>query len=188
MTRAAKRWRGWVRGALMSLCPLLFTACGQNMAEQPKYQPMEASALFPDGGSARPPPPGTVARDAAIEPVPATSPLPLTEAVLKRGRERHDIYCAPCHGRLGDGMGRVTERGYPHPSSYHTERLRKAPERHFYDVMADGSGRMLPSGGAVPPDDRWAIAAYIRVLQLSQNASLRDAREAGVADRLGERP
>lgn len=174
---------------LLILLPLLaLAACERDMADQPKYEPLEAAAPFPNAQAARHPVEGTVARNAVIEPVPDKSPRVLTEAMLNRGRERYDIYCSPCHGRIGDGQGMIPERGFPPPPSYHTDRLRQAPDRYFYDVITLGYGVMFPYASRVAPEDRWAIVAYIRALQLSQNATLQDAREAGLADRLEEPP
>ena len=98
------------------------------------------------------------------------NPLPITTALLARGRERFDIYCAPCHSQAGDGDGMVVERGFPAPPSYHTDRLRNAPDSHLYDVITRGYGVMYPYADRIAPDDRWAITAYIRALQLSQHA------------------
>jgi mono/diheme cytochrome c family protein len=178
-----------IKRCLLGLLPwLALTACERDMADQPKYEPLEAAAPFPNAQAARHPVEGTVARNAAIEPAPDHSPQPLIEAVLNRGRERYDIYCSPCHGRVGDGRGMIPERGFPSPPSYHTDRLRQAPDRHFYDVITLGYGVMFSYAGRVAPEDRWAIVAYIRALQLSQNATLRDVQEAGLADRLGGQP
>jgi len=96
---------------------------------------------------------------------------PLTQALLERGQERYRIYCTPCHSELGDGNGMVVQRGFPHPLSYHEQRLREAPVDYFYDVITNGYGAMYSFAARVAPQDRWAIAAYIRALQLSQNAS-----------------
>ncbi|MGA9420817.1 MAG: cytochrome c, partial [Rhodanobacteraceae bacterium] len=98
------------------------------------------------------------------------NPLPVTPQLLARGRERFDIYCAPCHSRVGDGDGMIARRGFPAPPSYHAQRLRKAPDSHFYDVISNGYGVMYPYADRVAPDDRWAIVAYIRALQVSQHA------------------
>jgi hypothetical protein len=102
-------------------------------------------------------------------------PFPVTEAVLQRGRERFDIYCAPCHSRLGDGNGMIPQRGYRRPPSYHQDRLRKAPLGYFFDVMTNGFGAMPDYASQIPPRDRWDIVAYIRALQLSQDATVADA-------------
>ncbi|MEO8809653.1 MAG: cytochrome c [Rhodanobacter sp.] len=99
------------------------------------------------------------------------NPLPITAALLRRGQDRFNIYCAPCHSRAGDGDGMIARRGFPAPPSYHTTRLRNAPDSHFYQVISDGYGVMYPYADRVSPDDRWAIVAYIRALQLSQHAS-----------------
>jgi mono/diheme cytochrome c family protein len=101
-------------------------------------------------------------------------PPPVTLALLERGQQRHRIYCAPCHGELGDGNGMIVERGFPPPPSYHIARLRAAPVQHFYDVMTNGQGVMYSFAYRVQPADRWAIAAYIRALQHSQNATMAD--------------
>ena len=149
----------------------------RNMYEQPRFKPMRASTLWPDGTSARPPVPGTVAADADLATETAkTNPLPMTMQVLQRGRERFDIFCAPCHSRVGDGDGMVARRGFPHPPSYHSERLRSAPDRHFFDVMTQGYGVMKSYANRIDARDRWAIVAYIRALQLSQYAKAEDVR------------
>ena len=102
------------------------------------------------------------------------NPLPITPALLARGQNRFDIYCAPCHSRAGDGDGMIARRGFPHPPSYHTDALRNAPDSHFYDVMTEGYGAMYPYADRIIPHDRWAIVAYIRALQLSQHAPASD--------------
>jgi mono/diheme cytochrome c family protein len=99
------------------------------------------------------------------------NPLPLTRALLTRGQQRFDIYCAPCHGRSGDGAGMVVQRGFPGPPSYHSEHLRHAPDSHLYQVISNGYGVMYPYADRITPHDRWAIVAYIRALQLSQHAT-----------------
>ncbi|MGH8124306.1 MAG: c-type cytochrome [Rhodanobacteraceae bacterium] len=113
-----------------------------------------------------------------------SDPLPITMKLLERGRQRFDVYCAPCHSRVGDGDGMIAERGFPHPPSYHTPALRKAPDSHFYKVISDGYGVMYPYADRISPHDRWAIVAYIRALQLSQDApksdlSAQDMQELG---------
>jgi mono/diheme cytochrome c family protein len=111
-------------------------------------------------------------------------PFPITETVLERGRERYDIYCAPCHGRTGEGNGMVVQRGFPAPPSYHIDRLRKAPVGYFFDVITRGYGVMYSYAERVQPNDRWAIAAYIRALQRSENATLAEVppTERGALD------
>lgn len=150
---------------------LLAAACRRGMENQPKVLPMTASRFFADGRSARDPVPGTVSRGAPDD---AAPPPPLTPALLSRGRERYDIDCSPCHGRTGVGDGMIVRRGFPRPPSFHEERLRRAPDRRFFDVMTNGFGTMFPYAERVSVRDRWAIAAYIRALQLSRTASLAD--------------
>lgn len=106
----------------------------------------------------------------AVPPKPYSNPLPITAALLARGRNRFNIYCAPCHSRVGDGDGMIVRRGFPAPPSYHTEKLRNAPDSHFYQVITNGYGAMYSYAGRIAPADRWAIVAYIRALQLSQHA------------------
>jgi mono/diheme cytochrome c family protein len=187
-----------MRGLTFAIALLALAGCeklARNMYDQPRYKPMRESALFPDGTSARSPVPGTLpasagelaattsgrlgadlvatrARDEAAK----ENPYPITMALLRHGQERFDIYCAPCHSPLGDGDGMVARRGFPHPPSYHSDRLRKAPDRHFYDVMTHGYGIMRPYADRVPPEDRWAIVAYIRALQLSQYARTEEVK------------
>ncbi len=107
-----------------------------------------------------------------------SNPLPITPKLLSRGRQRFNIYCAPCHSRAGDGDGMIAERGFPYPPSYHTAALRNAPDSHFYKVITNGYGVMYPYADRISPDDRWAIVAYIRALQLSQHAPKSDLSEA----------
>jgi mono/diheme cytochrome c family protein len=164
-------------------------ACRQDMHDQPKYIPLRESTFFADTRSARPAVAGTVARGqlredslrytGKLDGVDATVfPFAIDEKTLRRGRERFDIYCAPCHARTGEGDGMVVRRGYRRPPSYHTERLRTAPVGHFFDVITNGFGAMPDLAAQVKVDDRWAIAAYIRVLQLSEHASLDDVPAA----------
>lgn len=157
-----------MRPALASILltfPLL-AGCEQDMADQPRYDPLEASSQFTDGMSARTPVAGTLARDADLT-APAM-PTPVTLPLLQRGRERFEIFCAPCHGRSGDGRGVVVRHGFPAPPSYHQDALRQAPDRHFYDVITSGYGAMYSYAARVSPADRWAIVAYIRTLQYAR--------------------
>jgi hypothetical protein len=153
------------------------------MHDNPRHEPLEASSFFADRRSAREPVPGTVARGELREDehlytgkvggkLAATFPFAVTRERLERGRERFDIYCTPCHDRLGTGLGMVVRRGFRRPPSLHDERLRQAPPGHFFDVMTNGFGAMASYAVEVPVEDRWAIAAYVRVLQLSQRAPL----------------
>lgn len=150
---------------------LLITACKQDMADQPRYDPLESSTQFADGMSARMPVDGTVTRDADLAATPDKFPYPVTMALLQRGQQRFDIFCSPCHGRTGDGHGMIVQLGFPPPPSYHQDALRNASDRHFYDVITSGYGAMYPYGARVAPEDRWAIVAYIRALQYSRYAS-----------------
>ena len=157
-------------------CLLLLAGCN-NMVQQPRYDAYEESRLFADGKVMQAPPDGTVARDAPLLAAAARRPTAITPALLKRGEERYGIYCAICHGQDGRGDGYVTTRGFPHPPSYLSSRLRAAPASHFYDVITNGYGVMYSYADRVPPADRWAITAHIRVLQAAQ--PFRDAeREA----------
>jgi mono/diheme cytochrome c family protein len=155
------------------------------MFVQPKSNPLKASDFFADGGASRPLPEHTVARghldlDEQFYTgkigtnLVTTFPYPITRAILQRGQERFDIYCAPCHGRTGEGNGMIVQRGFPAPPSFHIDRLRDAPPGHFFDVMTHGYGIMYSYAQRVEPSDRWAIAAYIRALQLSRHASPKD--------------
>jgi mono/diheme cytochrome c family protein len=179
-----------------------------NMYDQPRYKPFAASPLFPDGTSARTPPPeavpyargsfaGTSSGQAGMEQIrrerealaARAIPYVITTELLERGRERYAIYCVPCHSPVGDGDGLVARRGFPHPPSYHSDRLRQAPDRHFFDVITRGYGIMYSYADRVEPADRWAIVAYIRALQLSQQAKAVDLPEAArreLASRTGE--
>jgi hypothetical protein len=164
---------------------LALAGCRQDMHDQPKYKPLAESNFFPDLRSARAPVDGTVARGqlhedtyfytGKFENTPGDyMPFPVTEDVLKRGQERFNIFCSPCHSRLGDGNGMIVQRGYRQPPSYHIERLRKAPLGYFFDVMTNGFGAMPDYASQIPPRDRWCIVAYIRALQLSQGAAATD--------------
>jgi len=148
---------------------LILHGC-DNMANQPKLNPYE----LPVGSQVRwplKPPPHTVARD---EPSKPPAPPPVTMALLERGKQRFEIFCSPCHSRLGDGNGVIVQRGFPRPPSYYSEALLHAPNQLFYDAISHGYGIMFSYADRVGPDDRWAIVAYIRALQASAQASLSD--------------
>jgi hypothetical protein len=164
---------------------LLFGGCRMDMHQQPKYLPYEPTTFFDDGRSERPVVPGTVARGHLhLDELLYTGkengtlsdkfPFPITRQDLERGRQRFNIYCTPCHDYTGSGQGIVVQRGFPPPPSFHQDRLRQAPVGHFFDVMTNGYGSMYSYASRVEPEDRWRIAAYIRVLQLSQHASEQD--------------
>jgi mono/diheme cytochrome c family protein len=171
--------------AVVVFAAAALAGCRQDMHNQPKAIPLRESMFFKNGSSARPLVDDTVARgtlqdDAAfftgknngaeID----TLPFPLTQDVLDRGEQRFNIYCSPCHDVTGSGRGMIVRRGYKQPPSYHTDRLRQIPIGHFYDVMTNGFGAMPDYRAQIAPRDRWAIAAYIRALQLSQHASASD--------------
>ena len=157
--------------ALMGLS-LAIVGCDQRMIHQPKDKAYEASQLFANGRVAQLPPPGAVARDQVFWSSQTAPRPPMSAELLARGHERYDVFCSPCHSRTGDGNGMVVQRGMPHPPNFHSQRLRDVPDRHFLQVMTNGYGAMYSYATRVPPDDRWAITAYIRALQLSRNASV----------------
>jgi mono/diheme cytochrome c family protein len=174
------------------LVPVLLLAiavtagCRLDMHVQPRYNPLAKSDFFADHRAARPLVEGTVARgDQRADPYFYTGkiggadgdymPFAITRTDLDRGRDQYNIYCSPCHSRLGDGNGFIPSRGFARkPPSYHIERLRKAPIGYFFDVATNGYGIMMDYSAQVAPRDRWLIAAYIRALQLSQNATAAD--------------
>lgn len=169
--------------------------CRQDMHNQPKYKPLAATDFFGDGRSERPAIDDTVARgQLRIDQARYTGkangqdidyfPIQITHADVLRGQERFNIYCSPCHGRLGDGHGMVVSRGLRQPPNYLEPRLVNAPVGHFFDVMTNGYGAMYSYASRVAADDRWRIAAYIRALQLSQNAPPQVAQqyERGTGD------
>ena len=160
-------------------------ACRQDMHDQPRFKPLAKNDFFTDQRSARQPVEDTVARgqlhdDAyfytgKVGPDPGDyMPFPVTMQVLERGQQRFNVYCAPCHSRLGDGNGMIPQRGLKHPPSFHDERLVKAPLGYFFDVITNGFGAMQDYSAQVAPEDRWKIVAYIRALQLSERATSAD--------------
>jgi mono/diheme cytochrome c family protein len=190
---------------------LLLSGCIQEMSDQPRYDPLEANEAYSQKLLPRAPVAGTIARgelqlDSAFATGKENSQLvaELPDAalarrsmneLLARGRERYTVFCSHCHGQVGGGVGgdpqyarlvgMVVQRGFPAPPTYHQDRLRQAPIGHFFDVITNGTGRMPPHGYLIPPEDRWAIAAYVRVLQLSQFAQ-RDALADADIRLLGE--
>ena len=189
-------------GSLALLGVLLVSGCGvQNMVTQPKYETFQPTSIFADGQSSRPVEPGTVARGqlrvnpaydtGAVDgylvgdiplkgfdpkiPVDPTEAKAIRRTTLERGQQRYNIYCSPCHAQTGLGNGIIVQRGFSKPPSLHLDRLRQAPAGHFFHVITNGYGAMYSYASRVQPADRWAIVAYIRALQLSQNAEVADA-------------
>lgn len=175
-----------ISGLAIFAAIVLWSGCRLDMHVQPKQNPLSPSDFYPDKRSARPLVEGTVARGQLHEDTyfytgkmgdnPGdVMPFPVTKEVLERGRERFDIYCAPCHSRVGDGNGFIPSRGFTRmPPSYHIPRLQKAPLGYFFDVMTNGFGIMPDYASQVSPEDRWKIVAYIRALQLSQSATMKE--------------
>lgn len=165
----------------LAVLTVALPACRQDMHDQPRHEPLEASTLFADGRSSRPLIEGTVARgqlrddrelytglDAEGQFV-TNLPTPVTRELLERGQSRFNAFCSPCHGRRGDGGGMVVQRGFKQPQSFHQDRLRDTPTGYYYDVITRGFGEMSSYAAQLSPRDRWAIVAYIRALQVSRN-------------------
>jgi mono/diheme cytochrome c family protein len=159
------------------------------MQDQPKYKPLAVSAFFPDGRAARPVPADTIpVNDTDQDPGYGTGsvdgefvadiPIPVTADLLNRGHDRYDIYCSPCHGRIGDGRGMISLRGFKIPADLSSERVRNAPPGYLYGVIANGYGAMPDYSDQLETHDRWAVVAYIRALELSRSAALNDAPPA----------
>lgn len=168
------------------------------MHNQPKYIPLRSATFFGDGRSARLPVGGTVARDelkadtyfftGKIGTKEGTEfPFPITDQVMRRGRERFNIYCSPCHSRVGDGMGMIVQRGYKRAADFTEDRLMRAPAGHFFDVITNGWGAMPDYKEQIPPEDRWAIAAYVRAIQLARTATVNDV-PADMRDKIADKP
>ena len=186
------------RAALLALAGVL-CGCRADMQDTPKAKTFRASRFYDDRMTARQLVAGTVPAtgladdellyNGTVDGREATVfPFPVTREVLARGQDRFNIFCSPCHGRLGDGDGMIVRRGFRPPPSYHIERLRKAPVGHFYDVITHGFGSMYDYAARVAPRDRWAIIAYIRALQFSQSATLADVPAQERAQLSGGRP
>ena len=177
---------GKLLGGLVLLCyALVMTGCGVNMRDGSRLIPLERDTFFPDDKSSREPVAGTVARgqlraDEAFFTGKSngadvtTFPMQINATVLQRGQQRYNVYCSPCHGYAGYADGMIVRRGFSPPPSFHQDRLRNAPVGHFYDVITNGYGAMYSYASRINPADRWAIVAYIRALQLSQNARIQD--------------
>lgn len=184
--------RDFARAARRSLaifCALLVPGCVQQMEDQPRVDTLEVSPFHDDGISYQPPVPGTIARGEMPDTTPlatgATDAKPITEfplkvdrALLMRGQARYKIFCAHCHGPVGEGNGMVVQRGFPVPPSYHIDRLREMPLGTLFGVVTKGHGRMPAFGRRISPRDRWAIIAYVKALQLSQNVPVGELSES----------
>lgn len=180
----SRRSRAWV--ILVVAVALLLSSCGRNMYDQPKGEPNEATPFFADGSIARPLPEGTVSRErGGVDPAYFTGqgeggmqltelPIELNAGLLRRGQERYDIFCTPCHSYDGSGNGMVVQRGFPRPTSFQSQRLLDAPVGYYYGAITNGFGRMYSYAARIPVEERWAIAAYVKALQLSQNANADD--------------
>ena len=185
----AKRAKQYGLAGLAAFAVIVGSGCRQDMHDQPKYVPLRGSTFFNDARSARPLVEGTVARghlrddellytgktngdDAAV------FPFRVDARVMARGQERFDVFCSPCHGRTGQGDGMVVLRGYRRPPSIHQDRLRSAPVGHFFDVITNGFGAMPDYSSQIKAEDRWAIIAYLRALQLSGHATMADVPPA----------
>ena len=186
--------RGLSKASLGLLSALALAGCRQDMHNQPKFYPQRGTTLYADGRSARPQVENTVARgqmhqdsyfytgmiDGAEG---AAMPFPVTMDVLARGQERYNVYCTPCHSRVGNGVGMIVQRGYSKAGNFHTARLNSAPLGHFFSVITNGYGSMPDYASQLTPEDRWAVTAYIRALQLSQNAQMATFRPVSIRSR-----
>jgi mono/diheme cytochrome c family protein len=180
------------KGRVLFVVPataLLLAGCRQDMHDQPKFKPLGETAFYADKRESRPLLANTVARGDLRDGDPEfytgktakdakedleVFPIAVTQEFIERGEQRFNVFCSPCHGRLGNGLGMIVRRGFKQPPSYHSEKLRTAPVGHFYDVITNGYGAMYNYAAQVSPRDRWAIIAYIRTLQFSQNAKVTD--------------
>lgn len=178
---AGNRPNHFMRRLLLAAALVWSVGCRLDMHDQPKYEPLEASDFFSNGQASRPLIEGTIARGQLRlddhlytgkigDELVTSFPFEITRDHLERGQERFDIYCSPCHGYSGYGDGMIVRRGFRRPESFHTERLRESPPGHFFDVITNGFGAMFSYASRIRPEDRWAIVAYVRALQLSQNA------------------
>lgn len=194
--RRVGRLRRTRAAVLAAALALVLAACGNNMVDQPKVRAQQGSAFFADGSGARPPVEGTVSREVgAIDPAFFTGqqggalatelPIELSVELLQRGQQRFDIYCAVCHGYTGAGDGMIVTRGFPAPTSFHAERLLAQPVGYFFNAATNGFGRMYGYASRIPVEDRWAISAYVKALQLSQNATPDDVPAAVLQEILG---
>ena len=170
---------------LLALGLAFLASCRQDMHDGAYVEPYESSSFFDDGRGARPQVPGTVARGGlqedehlfrgTVNGEQATDfPMDVTAELLARGENRYVIYCAPCHDAAGTGQGMVVKRGFTSPPTYHSDRLRDMPVGYFFDVITNGFGAMYDLSDRIEPEDRWAIVAYVRALQLAQDARIDD--------------
>ncbi len=176
---------------------LLLAGCRQDMQDQPKFFPQRGTSFYADGRSVRPQVENTVARGQLREDTYFSTgmvngkegdslPFPVTLQVLARGQERFNVYCSPCHSRVGNGAGMIVQRGYAPAGNFHTPRLEAAPLGHFFNVMTNGYGAMPDYAAQLTPADRWAVVAYIKALQLSQNATRADVASGGQVQTLAD--
>jgi mono/diheme cytochrome c family protein len=180
------RWARLPLAVALVASSLLAAGCRQDMHDNPRFDPLEKTTLFANGTSAREPVKGTVARGhlradtayysgkAADGKWLAQLPMPVDAALLKRGQVQYNVFCSPCHSQVGDGNGMIVRRGYKQAGNFHDDRLRTTGVGYFYDVITNGFGQMPAYASQIKPADRWAIVAYVRVLQFSQNARLAD--------------
>lgn len=185
--------RAALRATAVLIAALALAGCRQDMHDTPRFEPLEANPFFANDSASRMLVANTVPRGLLREDthlnegkidgkLATTFPMPITAAVMARGQERFNVFCSPCHGRTGSGNGMVVQRGFRAPPSYHEDRLRNAPVGYFFDVMTNGFGAMQDYSAQIPVPDRWAIAAYIRALQLSQRATIDDVPQDRRAD------
>jgi cytochrome c553 len=184
-------------GGTALVAVLALAGCRQDMHNQPKFIPQRGTEFYADGRSARPQVENTVARGQLHEDTyfytglqngkeGDAMPFPVTMEVLERGQERYNIYCTPCHSRVGNGVGMIVQRGYSKAGDFHTARLQAAPLGHFFNVMTNGYGSMPDYAAQLQPQDRWAVVAYIRALQLSQNAKPSDVAPGAQVESLND--
>ncbi len=184
-----KTYRKAAFNVMAVLSGLTVVGCQQKMGIQPYYQPLEENQMFDDNRASRPLEPGTVSRgdlreDDALYTGKVDGefvqefPMTITEEIIQRGGNRFNIYCAPCHSKLGDGNGMIVQRGVSRPPSYMDDRLVTAPVGHIYDVITNGYGRMYSYNQQLPVRDRWAIVAYVRALQAAGRGTIDDVPEA----------
>jgi mono/diheme cytochrome c family protein len=181
--------------ATAALSLLVVVGCRQDMQDQPKFFPQRGTDFYADGRSVRPQVENTVARNQLHEDAYFYTglvngregdglPFPATQQVLERGQERYNVYCTPCHSRVGNGIGMIVQRGYMKAGSFHSARLESAPLGHFFHVISNGYGAMPDYSSQIAPEDRWAIVAYIKALQLSQKATQADVPAGGHVESL----